>query len=121
MHKLLNELYDRHEQKEVKKIDKFTDHVIIEDKANTTIENFYYAFKILHNSNVLHKIKNIYVLTSDFHMNRTKFVFRTFMFNGSDVEEKVKRKDCQQLIPQSEHFDYEKNVHYICSPSKWDN
>jgi uncharacterized SAM-binding protein YcdF (DUF218 family) len=52
----------------------------LDDKANTTIENFYYAFKILDRSNIRDNIKKIFVVTSDFHMKRSRFVFQTLFF-----------------------------------------
>jgi vancomycin permeability regulator SanA len=47
-----------------------------EIKANSTFENAIYTKKMITNT----LIKNIYVLTSDFHINRSKYIFEN-IFN----------------------------------------
>lgn len=38
---------------------------------------------MVNNSKLAAKIKQIFIVTSDFHMNRSKFVFETLFFNGN--------------------------------------
>ena len=54
----------------------FSDHVIQERKAMSTIDNFYNCFLMIWKSK-LKNLKDIIVVTSDYHMKRAKLCFDT--------------------------------------------
>eukprot|EP01084_Bolivina_argentea_P151047 263699_1 len=56
------------------------------------------------------KIKHIYVVTSDFHMKRSKYNFDAMFFNEN-----------KQMIGNAKEFKYEERVHFESSGTKWEN
>lgn len=83
MSKLLHQLYHQDTKQQEANKDKdfdFGKRVLVEDQANTTIENFYFAFRIIDKSKASKEIKNIFIVTSDFHLARAKFCFDTLFF-----------------------------------------
>lgn len=59
-----------------------------EEQARTTLENFYYVFKIFYNSKVK-KLKNFFVITSDWHKERAKINFDILYEIEKELEDEV--------------------------------
>eukprot|EP01025_Chloroclados_australasicus_P004592 TRINITY_DN1117_c0_g1_i1.p2 TRINITY_DN1117_c0_g1~~TRINITY_DN1117_c0_g1_i1.p2 ORF type:complete len:192 (-),score=7.54 TRINITY_DN1117_c0_g1_i1:658-1233(-) len=73
--------------------------IIIEDQAQNTIENAFYAREILQKKGV----KSAVIITSDFHVPRSSLIFKT-IFQDTDIEVKA----CGAESVYSEHEDPEK-------------
>ncbi len=90
--------------------DDFGKHIILEDQAMTTTQNFFHAFQMIDASKLRNKIEQIYIVTSDFHMKRSKYNFDAMFYNND-----------AQIIGNSKDFKYEDRVHFAASETKWDD
>ena len=61
------------------------DNIECESQSNNTVENFYYTLEILYNNNIT-KLNNFFVVTSDFHVNRSKSFFNVLTENNQIFE-----------------------------------
>lgn len=83
---------------------KFEEHIILEEKAMTTIQNFYFCFLMIVESKVRDRIKQIFVVTSDFHIERARYNFDAMFFEG-----------IEQIVGDGDGFDYDERVHFEIS------
>lgn len=109
MKQLLTELNGQTIQSEYEYND-IQQHIIKEDKSKSTIQNFYYSFKIINKLEADETLKDIFVVTSDFHMKRAKHNFEQLFFSGQ-----------QQVIGNKYTFDYQTQVHFISSATNFAN
>ena len=88
----------------------FGSQILLEEQAMTTIQNFFYVFQMINALNWRNNIKKVFIVTSDFHMKRSKYNFDKMFFNQN-----------QQIIGNSHNFDYQQQVHFTPSQTHWIN
>ena len=62
-----------------------SDNIIMENKSNTTIENFRYIHKLLQRIN-MKTIDKMYIITSKFHMPKAKRISKNYEYKFSFIE-----------------------------------
>lgn len=62
-----------------------SDNIIMENKSNTTIENFRYIHKLLQRIN-MKTIDKMYIITSKFHMPKAKRISKNYDYKFSFIE-----------------------------------
>ena len=62
-----------------------SDNIIMENKSNTTIENFRYIHKLLQGIN-MKTIDKMYIITSKFHMPKAKRISKNYDYKFSFIE-----------------------------------
>ena len=62
-----------------------SDNIIMENKSNTTIENFRYIHKLLQRI-IMKTIDKMYIITSKFHMPKAKRISKNYDYKFSFIE-----------------------------------
>ena len=65
--------------------DHYGGNIIMENKSNTTIENFRYIHTILQKIN-MKMIDKMYIITSKFHMPKAKRISKNYEYQFSFIE-----------------------------------
>tara|TARA_Y100000310_G_C20627864_1_gene786965 strand:- start:173 stop:676 length:504 start_codon:yes stop_codon:yes gene_type:complete len=76
--------------------------LILEEKSKETIENAQYCLEIMNKK----KFDSAVIITSNFHLRRTKYIFNQIMNKRKDTKIKL------EFIGTANHFNFLKTIYY---------